>query len=150
MALAGRDDKVVGLVLLQHHPHRAHVVAGEAPVALRVEIAEMERVGEPELDARHAVGDLAGHELEAAARRLVIEEDARHREQVVALAIVDGDVVREDLRHAVGAARVERRELGLRDLSHLAVHLAGRRLVEPDGRDRPDASPRARASRPAS
>ena len=51
MALAGRDDVVVRLVLLQHQPHRAHVVAGEAPVALRVEIAEMQRVGEPELDA---------------------------------------------------------------------------------------------------
>ena len=40
VALAGRDDVVVGLVLLQHQPHRAHVVAGEAPVALRVEVAE--------------------------------------------------------------------------------------------------------------
>ena len=38
--LAGRDHVVVGLVLLQHQPHRADVVAGEAPVALRVEVAE--------------------------------------------------------------------------------------------------------------
>ena len=40
MAHAGGDDVVVRLVLLEHQPHRAHVVAGEAPVALRVEIAE--------------------------------------------------------------------------------------------------------------
>ena len=34
VAHAGRDDVVVRLVLLQHQPHRADVVAGEAPVAL--------------------------------------------------------------------------------------------------------------------
>ena len=33
-----------------------------------------------------------------------------HGEQVVALAVVDRDVVAEHLRHAVGAARVERRQ----------------------------------------
>ena len=40
VADAGRDDVIVGLVLLQHQPHRAHVVAGKAPVATRVEVAE--------------------------------------------------------------------------------------------------------------
>ena len=34
------DDEVVGVVLLQHQPHRAHVVAGKAPIAARVEVAE--------------------------------------------------------------------------------------------------------------
>ena len=75
----------------------------------------------------------------------MIEEDARHREQVVALAIVDRDVVREDLRDTVGAARIERRHLRLRDLPHLAEHLARRRLVEPDpGVDLPDGLERPR------
>ena len=57
-----------------------------------------------------------------------------HGEQVVALAVVDRDVVREHLRHAVRAARIERRQLGLRHLAHLAEHLARRRLVEADRR----------------
>ena len=43
MAHAGGDDVVVRLVLLEHQPHRAHVVAGESPVAPRVEVAEAER-----------------------------------------------------------------------------------------------------------
>ena len=89
-------------------------------------------LAEPELDPRHAVGDLAGHELEAAPRRLVVEQDARAGEQVVALAVVDRDVVPVDLRHAIRAARIERRLLALRHRPHLAEHLAGRRLVEPD------------------
>ena len=68
--LAGRDHVVVGLVLLQHHPHGLDVVARVAPVARRVEVAERDAVLEPELDARDRVGDLAGHELEAALRAL--------------------------------------------------------------------------------
>ena len=38
-------DVVVGLVLLEHQPHRLDVVAGEAPVALGVEVAERQLVG---------------------------------------------------------------------------------------------------------
>src|SRR5262249_61175605 len=69
-------------------------------------------------------------ELEAAARALVVEQDARAGEQVVALAIVDRDVVSVDLRHAVRASRMERGGLALRGLAHLAEHLARARLVE--------------------
>ena len=129
---AGGNHVVVGDVLLQHQPHRADVVAGKPPVALRVEVAERQMIGLPQLDLRHAVGHLAGDELEPAPRRLVIEEDSRDRVDAVALAIVHRDVVAEDLRHAVGAARIERRELGLRHLAHAAVHLARRGLIEPD------------------
>ena len=39
MGLAGGDDVVVGLVLLEHQPHGPDVVAGESPVALGVEVA---------------------------------------------------------------------------------------------------------------
>ena len=52
--------------------------------------------------------------------------------QVVALAVVDRDPVPVDLGDAVGAARVERRRLGLRHLAHLAEHLRRARLVEAD------------------
>ena len=38
--LAGGSDVVVGRVLLQHPPHHLDVVAGEAPVALGVEVAQ--------------------------------------------------------------------------------------------------------------
>ena len=85
---------------------------------------------EAQLDPGHAVGDLAGHELLAAARALVVEEDAGDGEQAVALAVVDGDVVAVGLGHAVGAARVEGRDLGLRHLADLAEHLAAGGLVE--------------------
>ena len=63
MRPARRDHVIVGLVLLEHQPHRAHVVAGKAPIAMGVEISEAQLLRQPELDARDAVGDLARHEL---------------------------------------------------------------------------------------
>ena len=68
----------------------------------------------------------------AAARTLVVEQDARAGVQAVALAVVDGDVVAEHLGAPVRRARMERRHLGLRGLAHLAEHLRRRRLVEAD------------------
>ncbi len=73
---AAGDDVVVRRFLLQHHPHGAHIVACVSPVAFRVQIAELQFLGEAELDARHPVGDPAGDELDAAQRTLVIEQDA--------------------------------------------------------------------------
>jgi hypothetical protein len=102
--LAGGDDVVGRFRLLEHPPHRLHVVAGEAPVALRVDVAEVQLGGRAAGDAGDAVADLARDELAAAARRLVIEEDARAGEEPVALAVVDGDEVPVDLGDAVRAA----------------------------------------------
>ena len=86
----------------------------------------------PELDARHGVGDLAGDELDAAQRRLVVEQDAARRMHAVAFAIIDRAPVAEELGHAVRAARMKGRGLVLRVGLHQAEHLARRRLVEPD------------------
>ena len=107
MAFAAADDVVVRLRRLEHHVHRADVVAGVAPVAFGVEVAEQELVLLAELDARGRLRDLARHELRPAARRLVVEEDAAAGEDAVALAVVDGDVVPVHLRDAVRAARPE-------------------------------------------
>ena len=68
MRLAGGDDEVVRLVLLEHQPHGVDVVAGKAPVAAGVAVAQHELVSKAQLDARHAVGHLAGDELDAAPR----------------------------------------------------------------------------------
>ncbi len=129
MRLAGRHHEVVGLVLLEHQPHRLDVVAGEAPVALGVEVAEVELLVEPVLDARGGARDLAGHEGDPAPGGLVVEEDAAGDEHPVGLAVVLTELVGEDLGAGVGAARLERRRLALRRRCP-AEHLAGRRLVE--------------------
>jgi hypothetical protein len=39
VALAGAEDEVAGLVLLEHQPYRLDVLGGVAPVAPGVEVA---------------------------------------------------------------------------------------------------------------
>src|SRR5689334_15350541 len=88
--LAGGDDIIVGLGLLQHEPHRLDIVPGEAPVALRLEIAEVELLLQPFLDAADGARHLARDEGLAAPRALVVEENAVADEEAVSLAVVDG------------------------------------------------------------
>ena len=83
-----------------------------------------------ELYARHAVRHLARHELDAAQRALVVEEDAGRRVEAKALAIVHRDPVAVELCDGVGAARIEGRRLGLRRLLDAAVHFGRGGLVE--------------------
>src|SRR5262249_20711281 len=60
----------------------------------------------------------------------VVEEDARASVEVVALAVIDRDVVAVDLGHTVGTARVKRGPLALRRLLDLAEHFARGGLVK--------------------
>ncbi len=148
MGLAGRQHVVVGLVLLQHPPHALDIVAGMAPVAQGVEIAEEQLALQAMGDRRDGAGDLAGDEGLAADRALVVEQDAVRGMNAVGLAIVHRDPVGVELGGAVGGARIERRRLRLRHLADLAEHLRRRGLVEPHlaSRARGCGSPRAAAA----
>src|SRR5712692_4607779 len=128
--LAGGDDEVLGLLLLQDQPHHLDEVARMAPVALRVEVAEEEALLQPQLDARQRARDLARDEGLAAHRALVVEEDPVAGVHAVGLAVVHRDPVRVELRDRIGATGIERCGLGLRRLAREAVELGGGRLIE--------------------
>ena len=67
VADAGGDDVVAGVVGAGGADHRVDVVGRPAPVAAGVEVAEHEPVGPALGDRGDGGGDLAGHELRAAA-----------------------------------------------------------------------------------
>ena len=129
-AHAAADHVVVARVLLEHQPHRLRDVAGEAPVAPGVQVAQVQLVGEAELDRRGGAGDLAADELRRAARRLVVVEDPRARVHAVALAVGRDHQVPVELGHRVGVVRDEGRGLVLGRLARRAEHLRGRRLID--------------------
>src|SRR5579859_3476100 len=52
------DDEILGLVLLHDELDGLHVVAGEAPIAAGLEVAERERLLAAGLDPRHRARDL--------------------------------------------------------------------------------------------
>jgi hypothetical protein len=111
------------LLLLQHHPHALDIFAGEAPIALRVKIADGERVRLAERHAGEAEGHLPGDEIASAQGALVIKQDAGTGEEAVGLAIVDDASMAEQLGDAIRTPRVERRLLVLRHRLRLAEHL---------------------------
>jgi len=130
VSFAGGDDVVVGDVLLQHPPHRAHVILGVAPVAFRVEVAQIQGLLQAQVDVGDGAGDLAGDEGFATNRRFVVEQDAVAGMHPVGFAVVDGDPVAIDLGGGVRAARVEGRGFLLGNFLDLAEHFAGGGLVE--------------------
>src|SRR5215469_11498782 len=71
-----REHVIVGLILLQDQPHALDKVARVTPVALGVEIAEIERVLSPAGDRRDSARNLAGDKGFAAGRPLMVEQDA--------------------------------------------------------------------------
>src|SRR5713101_9056930 len=64
MGLPRAHHIVSGLLLLEHQPHRLHIIAGKAPVPLGIQIAQMQLRGQPQLDPRYPIADLAGDELQ--------------------------------------------------------------------------------------
>ena len=97
-------------------------VEGAVRSAVRGEPGSGPRYGVPFLGDNAFLVDRLD-ELESAPRRFVIEENARHREEIVAFAVVHRNVVAEGLRYAVRTSRVEGSRLDLRNLPHLAEHL---------------------------
>ena len=113
--LAGRDDVVVRLGLLEHQPHRLDVLRRVAPVAPRVEVAEVQRArscplriaATPRVTLR--VTNVPPRRGDSWLNRMPLR--GMHP---VRLAVVDRHPVGEDLGDGVRAARVERRRLALR------------------------------------
>src|SRR5688572_22412039 len=60
--LAARNDVIVGHRLLEHEPLHLHVVPRMTPVALRLEVADVEAFLQAKTDARQSARDLAGDE----------------------------------------------------------------------------------------
>ena len=50
MGAAGGDHVIIRLGLLQHQPHGPYIVPGKTPVALGVQVAQTQLIGQPQLD----------------------------------------------------------------------------------------------------
>ncbi|SVC72845.1 uncharacterized protein METZ01_LOCUS325699, partial [marine metagenome] len=129
VGFAGGYDEVVRIIGLQHAPHGLDVFGGVAPVALGIEIAEIQLVLLAGLDVGDGEGNFPRHEGFATAGRFVVEQNTAACVHTVGLTEVYRNPMREHLGASVRTARVEGRDFRLRRLTHLAEHLAGRRLI---------------------
>ena len=97
----GCDDVIAWLVLLEHAPLHLNIVAGKAPVALGINVADPQALVKTVSDACCSHGNFSGNEFKATARALVVEENPRAGEHVVGFAVVTGDFEREHFRTTV-------------------------------------------------
>jgi hypothetical protein len=111
--LAGADDIVIRLILLDDVPNGFYVFGSVAPIAASIEVAEVESVGFASEYGSYAASDLAGNEGFATAGAFVIEENAVGGVEAVAFSIDAGHPVSVNLRGSVGAARLKGSEFAL-------------------------------------
>jgi hypothetical protein len=126
--LAGRNDVIIGLLLLQHQPHRLDIVAGKAPIPPCIEVPQVKLVLQTVTDAPNRSRRLARDEGLAATRALMVEQNAVADEEPIGFAVVDRKPMRRHLADAIGAARVKRRPFALGRRGG-AEHLRGTGLI---------------------
>src|SRR6266566_6454895 len=130
VGLSRRDHIVIGLRLLQHQPHRGNIFFRITPIALRIQIPEVEFVLQACLDPRNCASDLSRDESFTAPRALVVEEYAAGGEQTIRFTIVNGHPMRVDFSCRIRTARIKMSRLSLRRLLRLAKHLRAACLVK--------------------
>ena len=124
----GWKQKLAFSVSIFHEPgvvfldEPADIVFGMSPVALCIQIAELDRFLQAERDSGSCIGDFARDKFLAAALGFMIEEYAAAGKKSETLAVILCDPVTVQLGDTVRAARIERCGLFLRDLLHLAEH----------------------------
>src|SRR3546814_12494809 len=101
------------------------------PIALGVQVAEVEAVLQAELDGCNGSRDLTGHEGFAADRTFVVEQDSIRSMDAVGLPVVHRDPVGIELGGSVGRPRIEWRILILWYLLCLSIEFRCGSLVEP-------------------
>jgi hypothetical protein len=100
------------------------------PISLGIKITQVEALLKATLDLGNSTSNLSGDESRTTSRGLVIEKDTVTSEHIVCFTVVDDDPEGILLGNTVWRSRVERSQLGLRNLTYLSVKLRGRGLVE--------------------
>merc|ERR550537_291153 len=130
VCLVGGKHVVIWLVDLKHSPHTFYIVSSMTPISLGIKITQVEALLKATLDLGNSTSNLSGDESRTTSRGLVIEKDTVTSEHIVCFTVVDDDPEGILLGNTVWRSRVERSQLGLRNLTYLSVKLRGRGLVE--------------------
>jgi hypothetical protein len=88
MHLAGSKHEVIRFVLLHHEPHAFDVIFGVAPVALGIEIAEVDFVLCACVDSGNGASDFAGHKRFSPTRRFMVKHDSIRGVHSVAITVI--------------------------------------------------------------
>src|ERR1041385_3132924 len=122
MLPARGDHIVLRAILLQHEPHRFHVIAGMAPIPPGVKVSEIKAVLCAQLNARKSADYLARDKCLATHGRLMVKKNAAASVNAVRFSIARSDPVSIKLGNAIWRARIDSRGLTLWNFLRLAEH----------------------------
>src|SRR5882724_4897471 len=124
MGLARSNHVVAGLILLQHPPHRLHILPGVSPIPHRIQVTQSKSLRLSSDDSRNSRRDLARYKFVSTTRRLMIKGDSAARMNTGAFPVIPGQLETRHLTDPVNRSRVKPRPLVLRRLLRVAEHLA--------------------------
>ena len=133
MLLAGCDDEILRLLVLQNQPHALDIVLCVAPVAERGQVSKIKLVLQSLCNSGCCKGYFSCNKGLASAFGFVIEQNSGAGKHAVGFPIFLDDPVAVLLRDGIRAVGMERSCLALRDLLHLAEKLRGGRLIDAAG-----------------
>src|SRR4029450_4669769 len=122
---------IIRFILLEHKPHRFYVFFGVTPIALGIEIPQVNFSLQACLDSCCRPGDLPSNEGFAAAWRFMIKKDSVASKNAVALTVIEGDPVSINLGCTVRTPRIEGSRFSLWHFHRLAIHFRTACLVKP-------------------
>src|SRR6185503_19354261 len=99
------DYIIIGLIALEHQPHRLNIIGCPTPVSLDVDVAEMKGLAAPGRDAPRGGDDLPRDVALGTQWGLVVEENPGAGLEAVGFAVIGDLPVRRRFRHRVRTPR---------------------------------------------
>ena len=116
--------------MLQHGMHSFHIFGSITPVPLGIHVAQFQAIQLTQFDLGYCINDLPRNELQATKGGFMVEEDTAGRKHIIGFTVVNTHPVSIELGYSIGAARIERGSLILRNLLNLTKHFGCGCLIE--------------------
>ena len=131
MLLAGGDDIIIRLILLQDQPLGPHKVFSMTPIPQGIQIAKVETSLKAKGNPGRRPGDFTTDKRFPPAGRLMVEQNPVAGEHVIGLAVVDGAPVGIQLGAGIGGTGIKRRCFALGRFLDLSVEFGSGGLIKP-------------------
>src|SRR3989344_3886056 len=107
MHLSGSNNKIVGFVVLEHHPHSFDVIRSIPPVALRFDVTKLNLFLSSGENPGNSACNLASYKILSPARTFMIKQNTTGNKHTVCLAIIFCGPVSVDFGGRIGTSRIK-------------------------------------------
>src|SRR3990172_7226414 len=92
VSLATADNEIIRLFVAHYSPNGLNIVGRMPPIPLRIQIAQLQFLGNTKLYSRDIVCDLSRYILKTTTRRFVIEQYSAYSKESVSFSVIPRQV----------------------------------------------------------